>query len=153
MKLLSPRLLFVVFILLSFHACLPKEDVVFKGVKNIVVEAGAGNEFMLTGEAYFHNPNKLKMKLKEISVDVLVNEKPSAKVRQKLKLRVPAQADFQVPIEAKLSLKELGLMDTIINLIGGRKYQVQYVGFIRVAVHGVTVKVPINHKEEIRVRF
>jgi LEA14-like dessication related protein len=153
MKLFSVRFFIVVFTLLCCHACLPKEDVVFKGVKNIVVEAGAGNVIMLTAEAYFHNPNKIKMKLKEISVDVLVNDKPSAEVKQKLKLKVPAQADFQVPIEARLSLKDLGLLDTIVNLLGGRKYQVQYVGFIRVAVNGVTVKVPINHKEEIRIRF
>jgi LEA14-like dessication related protein len=136
-----------------FNACVPKETVVFKGVKNIQVSVDDNNELTLTADAFFHNPNPERMKLKEISVDVLVDEKPSAKVRQRMKLRIPAQSDFQVPLAAALSLKELGLLDTIMNLLGGKKYRVHYKGFIRVAVHGVTIKVPVDHKEEIRVKF
>ncbi|MDZ7647018.1 MAG: hypothetical protein U5K54_07465 [Cytophagales bacterium] len=79
--------------------------------------------------------------------------KLSAKVRQNLKLPIPAESDFSVPLIARLSLKELGLLDTIINLIGGKKYQIQYMGFIRVSVHGVTIKVPVKHKEELRIRI
>jgi LEA14-like dessication related protein len=134
-------------------SCTPKEKIVFKGVKNIKVEMDANQEPLLTAEAYFYNPNKIKMKLKEVDVDVLVNGKLSAKVAQKLKLVIPAQADFSAPINARLSLKELGLLDTIINLIGGKKYEIQYVGFIRVAVHGVTIKVPVKYTEELRIRL
>jgi hypothetical protein len=88
-----------------------------------------------------------------VSVDVFVNVKLSAKVRQTLKLVIPAQADFTAPINAQLSLKELGLLDTIVNLIGGKKYEIQYVGFVRVAVHGVTIKVPVKHTEQLRLRL
>ncbi|MBL7876387.1 MAG: hypothetical protein JNL53_12030 [Cyclobacteriaceae bacterium] len=135
-------------------SCTPKEEIVFKGVRNIVVEMDeTKQEPLLTGEAFFYNPNNAKMKLKEISVDVLVDGKLSAKVRQSLKLAIPAKSDFSVPLVAHLSLKELGLLDTIINLIGGKKYQIQYMGFVRVSVHGVTIKVPVKHKEELRIRI
>jgi len=140
-------------LLMGVFSCTPKEKIVFKGVKNIKVEMDANQEPLLTAEAYFYNPNKIKMKLKEVDVDVLVNGKLSAKVAQKLKLVIPAQADFSAPINARLSLKELGLLDTIINLIGGKKYEIQYVGFIRVAVHGVTIKVPVKYTEELRIRL
>lgn len=134
-------------------SCTPKEKIVFKGVKNIEVQMDDNQEPLLTAEAFFYNPNNVKMKLKEVNVDVLVNGKLSAKVRQNLKLVIPPQADFSAPINARLSLKELGLLDTIINLIGGKKYEIQYVGFIRVAVHGITIKVPVNSKEELRIRL
>ncbi|HNV27739.1 MAG TPA: hypothetical protein PKJ83_01305 [Cyclobacteriaceae bacterium] len=138
---------------MGMGSCTPKEKIVFKGVKNIEVQMDDNQEPLLTAEAFFYNPNKIKMKLKEVSVDVMVNGKLSAKVRQNLKLIIPAQADFSAPINARLSLKELGLLDTIINLIGGKKYEIQYLGFIRVAVHGITIKVPVNYKEELRIRL
>lgn len=133
-------------------SCTPKEEIVFKGVKNVVVEA-QGIEPVLTAEALFNNPNKVRMKLKEIHVDVLVDGKLSAKIRQDLKLSIPAMSDFSVQLIARLSLKELGLVDTIINLIGGKKYEIQYIGFVRVAAYGITVKVPVKYKEERRIQL
>ena len=151
-NILSTRLLGLLLVVIVF-SCVPKEQVVFKGVKNIALREGSGTDPELTADAYFYNPNNVKMKLKEINVDVLVNGKPSAQVRQNIKLAIPAQGDFQVPLVAKLSLKELGLLDTIFNLLGGKKYEVEYAGFIRVAVHGVTIKVPVKYKEEIKLKF
>lgn len=138
--------------LLSEFQCAPKEDIVFKGVRNMAIEVDGSNP-ILRADAYFNNPNDLRMKLKEINVDVLVDGKRSAQVQQKLKIVIPAQADFSVPIEARLSLKELGLLDALANLLGGKKYTIQYIGFIRVAVHGVTIKVPVKHQEEFRIKL
>jgi len=143
---------FVGILFTLMYSCTPKEKIVFKGVKNVEVQIDS-QEPLLTAEAFFYNPNKIKMKLKEVNVDVLVNGKLSAQVRQNLKLVIPAQANFSAPINARLSLKELGLLDTIINLIGGKKYEIQYIGFVRVAVHGVTIKVPVKHTEELRIRL
>lgn len=140
-------------LLLVTFACVPKEEVVFKGVKNISVESDQDNQPVLTAEALFYNPNSARMKLKEIYADVMVNGKPSAQVRQQFKLSIPAKSDFSVPVTAQLSLKELGLLDTIVNLLGGKKYQVQYTGYVRIAVHGVTIKVPFTYQEEIRLRL
>lgn len=153
MKISFDSIFYSGLLVLFLFACTPKEDIVFKGVKNIAVEVDSGNDPILKAEAFFHNPNAIRMKLKEINVDVLVEGKTSAHVRQNLKLIIPAQADFSVPLEAKLSLKELGLVNTIVSLLGGKKYEVQYVGYIRVKVHGVTIKVPVKHKEELRLRL
>jgi LEA14-like dessication related protein len=146
------KLLAILF-LIGMQACAPKEDIVFKGIKNIEVQVGKTNNPELLAKAYFHNPNAMGMKLKEIHVDVLVDGKLSAEVRQKMKLKISPHSDFMVPLQATLSLKELGLLDTIKNLLGGKKYEVQYIGFVRVAVHGITVKVPVKHREEMRIRF
>lgn len=151
-KFVSPFTV-VAFALMATFSCVPKEEVVFKGVKNISIETDQQNEPILQAEALFYNPNKVQMKLKEIYVDVLVNGKPSAQVRQNLKLSIPAESDFSVPVAAQLSLKELGLLDTIVNLLGGKKYDIQYAGFVRIAVHGVTIKVPFTYQEELRLRF
>lgn len=139
--------------LLISVSCVPKDEVVFKGVKNINVETNQQNEPTLKADALFYNPNKVKMKLKEIYVDVLLNGKPSAQVRQKLKLTIPAESEFSVPVAVQLSLKELGLLDTIVNLLGGKKYEIQYTGYVRIVVHGVTIKVPFTYQEQLRLRL
>jgi LEA14-like dessication related protein len=133
-------------------SCTPKEEIIFKGIKKVEVQTD-GSEPILTAEALFSNPNNVRMKLKEVNVEILVDGKPSAKVQQKLKLEIPAQSDFSVSLTARLSFKDIGLIDTIINLIGGKKYQIQYIGFVRVAVHGITVKVPVKFTEERRIRL
>ncbi|MBX2913919.1 MAG: LEA type 2 family protein [Cyclobacteriaceae bacterium] len=143
----------LVMLFLVVQACAPKEDIVFKGIKNVEVQVGSNNNPQLLAKAFFHNPNSMGMKLKEIHVDVLVDGKLSAEVRQKMKLKIAPRSDFMVPLEATLSLKELGLLDTIKNLLGGKKYEVQYIGFVRVAVHGITLKVPVKHREEMRIRL
>ncbi len=153
MHLKKFSLLMVASLLLAIGSCVPEKDIVFLGVKNIHVEPGETGDPVLKAEAMFNNPNKTKMKLKEIHVDVMVNGKLSAQVDEKFSLIVPAKSDFSVSFSAQLSLKELGLMDTIINLLGGKKYEIEYLGYVRVALHGITVKVPVRYKEELRLRL
>jgi LEA14-like dessication related protein len=107
----------------------------------------------LTGDVVFYNPNHLRMKLTEINIEVFVDGKKSAQADQKLNSIVPAKAEFSVPLEIKLSLKELGLLDTVLSLLGGKKYEILCLGYIRVKVHGVTIKVPVNYKDEIRLKI
>jgi hypothetical protein len=133
-------------------SCLPKEQVVFKSITNLSLDAGGDGNPLLKGEAVFYNPNKLQTKLKEINVDVLVDGKKTAMVEQKMDLVVPGKSDFTVPIEAKLSMQELGLLDTVLAFLGGKSYKVQFAGYVRVAVHGVTVKVPVKYNEEVKLR-
>lgn len=142
----------VILLLLAVTSCLPKEQVVFKSVKNLVVDGGVGGVPVLRGEAVFFNPNKIQTRLKEIKVDVLVDGKLAAEVDQLMDLVVPRNSEFTVPIEAKLSLKEIGLLDAVIGFFGGKTYQVQFTGYLRVKVHGVVVKVPVKYNQDVKLR-
>ncbi|MBI1770022.1 MAG: hypothetical protein HY015_09005 [Bacteroidetes bacterium] len=142
----------IVLIALSMLCCTPKEQVIFKGVKNIVVDLGSDGKPVLKGDVYFFNPNKLKMKLKDVDVVVLVDGAKSAEVKQHLNLPIPAQSDFSVPITATLTLKEGGLLNTVFGLLGGKKYEVVFTGYIRIGVHRISIKVPVSQKQEIKLR-
>jgi LEA14-like dessication related protein len=137
---------------LLVSSCLPKEQVVFKSVKNLILDGGTNGDPILKGEAVFFNPNKTQTKLKEINVDVLVDGKKTASVDQQMNLVVPGKSEFTVPIEAKLSLQEIGLLDAVIGFFGGKTYKVQFTGYLRVTVHGVTVKVPVKYNEEVKLK-
>jgi len=137
--------------LLILFSCTPKEDVVLKQVRDIVVDAN--DEPMLHANAVLFNPNNLRMKLRKIDVEVLVNGKRAAIIDQNLQLKVPANDEFIVPLEAKLNLKELGMLDTILGVIGGKKIKVHYKGSISITYRGVPVKVPVDYQSEVRLRL
>jgi hypothetical protein len=143
---------FAVVLALLVWSCLPKEQVVFRSIKNLSLDGGSNGDPILKGEAIFFNPNKIQTKLKEINIDVLVDGKKTASVDQQMNLVVPGKSEFTVPIEAKLSLQEIGLLDTVIGFFGGKTYKVQFTGYLRVAVHGVTVKVPVKYNEDVKLR-
>jgi LEA14-like dessication related protein len=132
--------------------CAPKEPVVFKGVNNIVIDMSEGKP-VLKADVSFFNPNKMRMKLKSVNVDVLVDGAKSAEVKHPINIEIPAQSDFSVPITAQLNLKEEGgLLNTVFGLLGGKKYEVTFTGNIRIGIHGITVKVPVLQKQEIKLR-
>jgi len=137
--------------LLSLFSCVPKQQVIFKGVTNIAVDVSISGKPVLKADVSFFNPNKISAKLKEIDVDVFVDGTKSAEVKQKLDMIIPGQSDFSVPITAQLSLKDGGLLDTVFGLLGGKKYDVAFTGFIRIKVHGIVVKVPVSQKQEIKL--
>ena len=106
----------------------PHEDVVLRQIKDVVVDASS--EPTLRANAIFFNPNDMRGKLKKINVEIFVNEKKAAKVEQDLKTTIPARGEFTVPLEVKLAIKELGFMDTLLGMIGGKKFDVHYKGFL-----------------------
>src|SRR6267154_6459663 len=95
----------------ALSACVPKEEIVFKGVKNISVDLSNSGKPVLKADVDFYNPNKVKMKLKEVNVEVFVDGTKSADVKHALDVDIAGQSDFSVPIVAELSLKQSNLLD------------------------------------------
>jgi LEA14-like dessication related protein len=159
MPRISPSILqrhFQLFLLLVLSGLLfqcqkPDEDIVLRRIKDVVVDATT--DPMLKANAVFYNPNKVRGRIKKVKVDIYVNGKKAGSVDQNFKLVVPSQAEFTVPIEVKLAMKELGFMDTVLGLIGGKKYEVRYEGFLKLSYHGIPIKVPVDYKDEVRIRF
>jgi LEA14-like dessication related protein len=129
----------------------PDQDIELKRIKDVVVEATT--DPLLKANAVFFNPNNVRGKIKKIKVDIFVNGKKAGSVDQDLKLSVPAQAEFTVPIEVKLAIKELGFMDTVLGMLGGKKFDVRYEGFLKLNYHGIPIKVPVNYSDEVKIRF
>ena len=140
-------------LIVMISSCVPKEQLVLRGIEDILVETGADGASMLKAQAVFYNPNNTRMKLQEINVEVFVNGKKSARADQKLNSIVPAKAQFSIPLEVRLSLKEFGLFDTVMSLLGGKKYEILYLGYVRVRVHGFSIKVPISYKDQIKLKI
>jgi LEA14-like dessication related protein len=141
-------------LIVLMSACVPDQRIVFKNIREVVIEGSPDGDPIIQGAAIFFNPNRVRMSLREINLEVFVDGKKAAVVQQRLQLKIPAQADFSVPVRAQLSLKELGLMDALRSLFGGgKKYEIRYVGYLRVRVHGVVVKIPVDFKDQLRLKI
>jgi len=134
-------------------ACVPKEEIVFKGVKNIAVDLSNSGKPILKADVDFYNPNKVKVKLKEVKVEVFVDGVKSATVDHDLDVAIAGQSDFSVPIVAELALKQTNLLDAVVGLLGGKKYEVVFKGYIRIKVHGFPVKIPVAQKQELKLNI
>jgi len=150
-RILKDTSVLFIIALFLFSSCKPEEDVVLRQIRDVVVDANT--EPMLKANAIFYNPNNMRGKLKRINVEIFVNGKKAATVNQKLKTAIPAKNEFAVPLEVKLSMKELGFMDTLLGVIGGKTFEVRYEGYLKLTYRGIPIKVPVNYKDEVRIRF
>ncbi len=130
---------------------LPKDEIVLRQIKDVVVDAAS--EPTLKANAVFYNPNNVRMRLKKINVEVFVDGKKVAHVNQDLKTIIPARDEFSIPLEVKLAMKELGFMDTLFGIIGGKKFKVEYKGVLKLTYHGLPIRVPVEFNDEIRIKF
>lgn len=146
------NLSFLIFLSLVFIQCeKPDQDIELRRITDVVVDATT--DPMLKANALFYNPNKAHGRLKKIKVEIFINGKKVGNVDQELKTKIPSRAEFTIPIQVKLAMKELGFMDTVLGMIGGKKFEVQYKGFLKLSYHGLPVKVPVDYKDEVKVRF
>ena len=129
----------------------PDEDIVLRHIRDVVVDATS--EPMLKANAIFYNPNKVRGRLKKIDIEIFVNGKKAASVDQSMNTSIPAAAEFTVPLEVKLALKEMGIMDTIFGMIGGNKFKIHYKGSLRLTYHGFPINVPVDYHDEVRLSF
>lgn len=142
----------IVIVSFLFSSCQkPGEKIVLRQIRDVVVDAST--EPTLKANAIFYNPNNIRGRLKRINVDIYVDGKKAARVDQKLKTLVPARSEFTVPLEVKLSIKELGFMDTLLGVLGGKKFEVRYEGSLRLSRNGIPFRVPVKYKDEVRIRF
>ena len=137
--------------LLALSCTTPSEAPVFKQVTNIEVTKVMGKTAYLNADAFFYNPNDVRMTLKKIDVDVSVEGKKIGKINQSLKTKIPANSEFKVPLDATFDMSQMGFLNSIISILGGKKVKVHYSGHIKLTLHGFPVKVPVEYDDEVRI--
>jgi LEA14-like dessication related protein len=137
---------------LALQSCkMPDEEIVLRDIRDVV--ADVSTDPTLKGVAIFYNPNNVRGKLKHISVDIYVNGKKAGKVKKDYRIEIPKRSEFRVPIEVELNIKELGLFDTIMGMVGGKKFEIRYDGYLRLNYKGLPIRVPVDYKDEVRIKL
>jgi hypothetical protein len=150
-RIIKKEFFLFIIALAIFSGCAPKDPIVLRQIKDVVVDASSNPT--LRAKAILYNPNKMKGRLRRIKIDIFIDGNKRAEVDQEFKMQIPAQAEFEIPIEVKLAMKEQGFLDTVFGMIGGKKMEVHYLGSIKLSYHGFPVRVPVDYKDEVRIRI
>lgn len=141
-----------VFVLILHSSCTRLEqEPEFRRIDNLAVAKSSGSDVMLKGDAIFYNPNKVMVKLKKINIDVEFGGKSIGAINQALNTKIPAQAEFTVPLEASFDISSVGLLSGLLSIFGGKKVEVHYKGTIQVSVYGIPTTVPVDYTEELKL--
>lgn len=90
------------------------------------------------------------MKLREVKIDVYLDGEKAAFCDQKSNVIAKPKSEFTIPVV--LNLKEgIKISDLLIDVLRGKKYQVRYVGHLKVNVNGFPVRIPIDHEEQLKL--
>ena len=124
----------------------------FRSVENLRLTEVDGNTARLKGDAVFYNPNDEKMTLRSVDVDIWLEGKEIGKVTQNEKIKIPPSDEFTVPLDAEVKIEDMGIVSTILSVLGGKKMKVRYEGHIKATMKGLPIKVPVAYDGEVRLR-
>lgn len=141
--------LFLCALILFLCSCNSMQPVEYRGLSNFNV--GLKPKPVASADIRFFNPNKVSGKLTSAEMEIWVDGKKAGSVVQTYDIPVKKQSEFSVPVEVGISLKELGVLNTMATLLRGDPLPVMLKGHVQVQVHGIPIRIPVEHTEKIKV--
>ncbi len=145
---------FFISILLIFNACKKPQAPIFIGINNLKIGKIQDGQLMLTADAHCHNPNAMKGKLTGTDLDISIKGKSAGVVNQTELVKIPANADFIIPLEARLSSSFLSknLLGGVLSFLQDGKVPVHIQGDVTIKIVEIPLKIPVDHTDEISLK-
>ena len=124
---------------------------VYKRVENFKFQKLNKEGFIVTGDIVMYNPNKVKVKLHEILMNVQINGKHVATAGQLHPVPINTKSEFIVPLNLTVN-PDMTLMEgleNIINMIKNREATVTVEGTIVIKALGIKIPIPIKETEKV----
>lgn len=136
-------------------ACQTPEAPDFEGIKNFKVNVQGLSKAQVNGDAVFFNPNKQKIKIRQVDVSVFVEDQRVKDISQDFDIIAMPNSEFVIPIDITLSLGDLNMnvLSTALSMLNGSKKKMRYEGHARVTVNGLPFRVPFKHEEEVKLNL
>lgn len=141
-----------------FLSCENPQQPVFKSVENVRFKSFSianGGSVTLTGDALFHNPNRLGADVSGVDLDVYINGKMVTHVVQEVNASMSGNSDFTLPLNFKVPLKDAvkDFKFSINDIFKKKLVEYQLDGHIDVGLGSVQVSVPVKYKGEEELRL
>lgn len=136
-------------LLMLAGGCSGPSDLEFRKVSN--VKFSIAGKPKVTADVVLYNPNRMAMELRSADLDIRIDGKSAGKVSQTFQLKLPKESEFILPVEVGLSLRESGLMGTLLGMVNGKTLKVEFVGEVKVKIKSVPASVKVYHTEEIKL--
>ncbi|MBM3177222.1 MAG: LEA type 2 family protein [Bacteroidetes bacterium] len=139
----------VMAVLILINGCSGPSDLEFRKVSN--VKFSMMGKPKVTADVVLYNPNRIAMELRSADLDIRIDGKSAGKVNQTFQLKLPKQSEFVLPVEVGLSLRESGLLGTLLGMVNGKTLKVEFMGEVKVKIKSVPASVRVYHTEEIKL--
>jgi hypothetical protein len=148
-------LFFSVLVLVGLSACDKPQSPEFKYLDNVVVNLESLTSANLHAEAVLHNPNKNTITIKSADIDIIVGEKVIAALEQDFDIKALGNADFTIPLDVQIKLKDLNLnaIGSALGLLGAKGQEIRYLGKIKVKAYGVPFSAKVDYKDNINLKI
>ncbi|MDF9800062.1 LEA14-like dessication related protein [Catalinimonas alkaloidigena] len=145
--------LWMMVLVIGTAACSTPEAPDFNGVKNFKIDVQGLSKAQINGDAVFFNPNKQKIKIRQVDVSVFVEGEKVKDISQEFDITAMPNSEFVVPIDVTLSLGDLNmnLLNTALSMLNGATKKVRYEGRARVTVNGLPFRVPFEHEDDVKI--
>ena len=149
------KLNFLILGIFLLTACKFEEPVVFRMIDEVKIDSIQDGMVNLSARAVFFNPNEMQGKLKDIDLQVLMDDKTLATIRQAEVMKIAGKAEFSIPIRIRFAMEDVqqGLLNNLMNILQGNTLKLHFVGHIKVSSFLLTQKVEVDYYEKIRLQL
>lgn len=126
---------------------------VYKTVENVKYERIGSTGLKMGAEIVFDNPNKVKCTIKDIDVNVLLDQKLVGVLGEKADVTMEKSSELRIPlgIQIKPEGTILDNLKTILNIFSDKEAELYLTGKISIKFLGITVPVPVKYKRQIKL--
>ncbi|MGH2643979.1 MAG: LEA type 2 family protein [Chitinophagaceae bacterium] len=144
----KPFRLSPIFILgiLFLASCSEPKPVSFAGYRNIRFSNQGFSMGIIQMDAALYNPNPYPMKIKETTLNVLINHQQFGEIVQDSLSQMPAKDTFLMPVSIKVNL--IDFIQKVANLSGSDSILLEANGSCKVGKGGLFFKIPLHYKSK-----
>lgn len=126
---------------------------VYKTVENVKYERIGPTGIKIGAEIVFDNPNKVKCTIKDIDVNVLLDEKLVGVLGEKSDIAIGKSAELRIPLGVQIKPEGtiLDNLKTIFNIFSDKEAELFLTGKITIKFLGITVPIPVRYKKQIKL--
>ena len=138
--------------------CKPIEPVEFDEIKNVQLDNLADNKIKISADIVLNNPNKAKITVTYIDLDIIADGIPLVNINDNLNKELTGENKSTLNIIGDINVKNLEKFlnqNGIAILLGSDKTQLKFIGEIEAKAYGFKEKINIdfslnNFKDIIR---
>ncbi|MCS6935330.1 MAG: LEA type 2 family protein [Chitinophagales bacterium] len=137
---------------LTLSSCKLQEPT-FKNLQSVKIERLGGAGFKAGGEAVFYNPNRFRVKITDLNIDVNMDNRTIGSIGEKDDVIIRPRSEFVVPFGFTFN-PEGGLLDNLksaMNIVTGKGATLSLNGNIRFKWLAFSKQVPIKYQQQFKL--
>lgn len=83
------------------------KDLEYRGYQNFKIEKIGFSQSTLLVELKYYNPNPIGLELKQMDLDVYINDQYLGHTKQNYQIKIPKKGTFVLPVKLNLDMKNL----------------------------------------------